>query len=87
MDRDYPAKKFKNKSDRQMEIARDFGMSWSSIQRSIDPKRGITLDLLADLAVGFTLKAHELLDPDLVNSRHFVVQERPAPPPAQKVGA
>jgi hypothetical protein len=42
MDRDYPTDKFRNKSERQMEVAKDIGVSWSSIQRALDPSRGIT---------------------------------------------
>jgi hypothetical protein len=67
IERDYPAKRFKTASARQQQVAKDASVSWSSIQRALDPEQGQTLDLIADLAVVFTLKPHELLDPDLAD--------------------
>lgn len=71
MDRDYPATRFRTKSERQIQIALDIGVSWSTIQRALDVNKGKVIDIVADLAVGFAVKPHELLDPDLVSSHHF----------------
>lgn len=68
IDRDYPRRKFKTESARQTAVARDAGTSWSSIQRALNPKDGKTLDMVADLAIAFRLKACELLDPELADS-------------------
>lgn len=67
MERDYPAHRFRTESARQQQAAKDAATSWSSIQRALDANTGKTLDLIADLAVAFTLKPHELLDPELAD--------------------
>lgn len=75
MERDYPAKRFKTESARQQQVASDATVSWSSIQRALDAEEGKTLDLLADLAVAFTIKPHELLDPELADRLEEAAEE------------
>jgi len=84
IERDYPAVKFKTESDRQKKVAEDAGVSWSSIQRQLDPDDGKTLDVMADLAVAFHLKVHELLNPDLAT---LIAQGKLNDPPADVTGA
>lgn len=67
IERDYPAARFKTESARQQQVAKDASVSWSSIQRALNSNDGKTLDLIADLAVAFTIKPHELLDPELAD--------------------
>lgn len=75
MERDYPANRYKNESARQQQAAADASTSWSSIQRALDSEVGKTLDLIADIAVAFTIKPHELLDPELADRLVESIQE------------
>lgn len=65
MERDYPLTKYKTKSDAEKAVGKDAGLSFSSIQRVLDPSNGTTLDTLADLAVAFGLRPSQLLIPDI----------------------
>lgn len=74
LDLHYPAAKFLKPSYAQMEFAKDTGVSWSSVQRALDPQTGITLDVIADLAVAMEVKLSELL------TMGFFTRERNADP-------
>ena len=78
IERRYPPRKFSSKSAQQQAIAKDVGSSWSTIQRSLDPERGATLDVIADIASALRLEPHDLLDPALL--------QRLIPPPPSEEG-
>lgn len=77
MKRDYPLSRHGEKSHAEKALAKDAGISHSSVQRALNEDKGKTLDLVADLAVAFSLKPSQLLDPDLPAS----------PPPAIASGS
>lgn len=69
LDRDYPARKYKNKSARQQAASRAIGVSWSTIQRLLDPHVGKHMDVVADVAAGFTVTISALLRPNVVETK------------------
>jgi len=66
----YPNRNYENTSEQQKAFAKDAGVSWSTIQRYLDPEQGKTLDVLADIAVALEVKAHLLLDPHFAATVH-----------------
>ncbi|MHB8815460.1 MAG: hypothetical protein ACYDAE_19625 [Steroidobacteraceae bacterium] len=66
IERRYPLRKFGKKSDQQRAIAKDVGSSWSTIQRRLDPEKGATLDVVADIAAALRLEPHDLLNPAFI---------------------
>lgn len=69
MEQLYPLAKFTKKSYQEQAFARDAGVSWSSVQRALNPHSGQTLDVIADLAVGLHVKPSDLLIEDFAASR------------------
>lgn len=63
MERHYPLTRYRIKSQQQRHLAQDAGVSWSSIQRMLDPEEGKAIDTLADVAVAFNIPPSELLRP------------------------
>ena len=63
----YPISHFGSVSDQQKAFARDAGISWSSLQRKLDPAHGCNLDLVADIAVALEVKPEQLLSSTLVD--------------------
>ncbi|HEX5461919.1 MAG TPA: hypothetical protein VFX20_18285 [Steroidobacteraceae bacterium] len=61
----YPVARYPTRSAQQQAFARDAGVSWSSVQRKLEPESGFTLDLVADIAVALRIEPHHLLDPNL----------------------
>lgn len=61
LDHYYPLSKYRIKSKQQQQLATDAGVSWSSIQRVLDPKDGKGVDTIADIAVALHLPPAELL--------------------------
>ena len=70
MDLNYPPNKYGGKAAQQIAFAKDTGVSWSTVQRALDPEVGKTLDVIADLAVALGVKAGELLAVDLATTKH-----------------
>lgn len=68
----YPLKKFTTISEQQQQLARDAGISWSSVQRALDEERGSSADVLADLAAAFEIKVA-----DLVSDQFLTTQDGP----------
>jgi hypothetical protein len=83
IDRDYPANRYSTESARLQKVATDAGVSWSSVQRALNPNVGNTLDVLADLAGLFTIKPHELLDPELADRLAEAIEESAKKPGSQ----
>lgn len=65
LDRHYPLSKYRIKSKQQQQLAKDAGVSWSSIQRMLDPEDGKAIDTIADIAVAVHIHPAELLRSDL----------------------
>lgn len=68
LDVHYPLSKHRIKSNQQKAFANDSGVSWSSIQRALDPSTGVTLDVIADVAVGMEMKGADLITPGSVKT-------------------
>lgn len=68
MEQLYPLAKYTKKSYQEQAFARDAGVSWSSVQRALDPNSGQTLDVIADLAVALHVKSADLLIEDFAPS-------------------
>jgi hypothetical protein len=67
LDRYYPISRYRIKSKQQQQLATDAGVSWSSIQRMLDPDDGKAIDTIADIAVALHLHPSELLRRDLMD--------------------
>lgn len=65
MDLQYPPDKHNGKAAQQIAFAKDAGVSWSTVQRALDPEAGKTLDIIADIAVALGITASELLSANL----------------------
>lgn len=61
LDHHYPLSKYRIKSKQQRQLAQDAGVSWSSVQRMLDPDDGKAIDTLADVAVALDIPPFELL--------------------------
>lgn len=57
----YPIANYSGKAEQQRAFAKDAGLSWSTVQRALNPEIGKTIDILADLASGLEVPALELL--------------------------
>jgi hypothetical protein len=55
IDRSYPLARYPGKSEQEKAFAKDAGVSWSTVQRALDPENGKTIDILADLASGLDI--------------------------------
>lgn len=64
LDEKYPLARYSGKAEQEMAFAKDAGVSWSTVQRALDPENGKTIDILADLAAGLEVPAIELLARD-----------------------
>jgi len=65
LDIKYPLARFSGKAEQEQAFAKDAGVSWSTVQRALDPENGKTIDILADLAAGLEIPAVELLSRDV----------------------
>jgi len=74
IDKQYPLKKFRIRSEQQIQLAKDAGTSFSTVQRIFEEARGLSVDVLADLAAAFEVKAA-----DLLNDRFMDTQQLPSP--------
>jgi len=63
LDDKFPPGNYASRSDQQKAAAREGKVSWSSIQRVLDPNKGLTLDVLADVAFGLGVWPEDILDP------------------------
>lgn len=79
MDQLYPLAKYTKKSYQEQAFARDAGVSWSSVQRALNPHSGQTLDVIADLAVALHVKSADLLIEDFASSKD-ASQSKPVTP-------
>lgn len=61
----YPLARYSGKAEQEQAFAKDAGVSWSTVQRALDPENGQTIDVLADLAAGLDMSASELLSREL----------------------
>lgn len=57
----YPLRKHRTASKAQQRFAKDAGVSWSTVQRWLNPQNGMTLDVLADIASALESRASDLL--------------------------
>jgi hypothetical protein len=79
-EREYPLSKYRIKSEAEKVLGADAGLSPSSVQRALNPDKGMTIDLLADIAAAFSVKPAQLLDPafaDIVKSAPDEPKETP----------
>ncbi len=63
IDQNFPLKNYRTKSEQQKHAASEGDVTWSTIQRVLDPRKGLTLDVLADVAAGLGVQPFQLLDP------------------------
>lgn len=61
----YPLARYSGKAEQEQAFAKDAGVSWSTVQRALDPENGQTIDILADLAAGLDMPASALLSREL----------------------
>jgi hypothetical protein len=61
IDARYPQAKYQTVSAAQRRFAQDARVSWSTVQRWLNPENGMTLDVLADIASALESKASDLL--------------------------
>lgn len=61
----YPIARYSGKAEQEKAFAKDAGVSWSTVQRALDPEKGKTIDILADLASGLEIPIIELLSRQL----------------------
>lgn len=87
LDEKFPPGNFGTKSDQQKAAAKEGKVSWSSIQRLLDPNRGLSLDVLADVAFGLGVWPHEILDQkygEKLKAQRDVVHEEVSSAPLQR---
>lgn len=61
IDQQYPLARYPGKSEQERAFAKDAGVSWSTVQRALDPENGKTIDILADLASSLEIPAMDLI--------------------------
>lgn len=70
IDAHYPLSKYRIKSDQQKAVKENAGVSWSTIQRALNPAKGAkTLDTVADIAAAFVVHPSDLLRDDFIVQR------------------
>lgn len=61
IEQQYPLARYSGKAEQEKAFAKDAGVSWSTVQRALDPENGKTIDVLADLASSLDVPAMELI--------------------------
>jgi hypothetical protein len=79
MEQIYPLAKYTKKSYQEQAFARDAGVSWSSVQRVLNPHSGQTLDVIADLAVALHVKSSDLLIEDFASPKNTSESKEKSP--------
>lgn len=65
LDRQYPLARYSGKAEQEKAFAKDAGVSWSTVQRALDPENGKTIDIVADLASSLDVPAMDLLSREI----------------------
>ena len=81
LDHQYPVDKYGGKAEQQRAFAKDSGVSWSTVQRALNPETGKTLDIIADLAVGFGIEASALMSFEPLDEASVPRRPFPKKPP------